>query len=136
MQCFYGHFNLNCELYLLVLVLMSLQEEKFGGFLCMDPMDFVIEKFVHRTISCVIGYRLDIRHRKTFMKLLGIRKQQDNQQRSRQAQELIALPPVLVEGLRNKKKVVLDAYGTILFADIVSFTVFQQIYRQSGSYRY
>jgi len=111
----------------IVLVLTShCNEDKFGGFLCMDPMDFVIEKFVHIvTISCVIGYRLDIRHRKMFMKLLGIRKQQDTiNSEAAKHKKLIALPPVLVEGLRNKKKVVLDAYGTILFADIVSFTVF------------
>ena len=60
-----------------------------------------------------------------FMKLLGIRKQQETiNNEAAKHKKLIALPPVLVEGLRNKKKVVLDAYGTILFADIVSFTVF------------
>merc|ERR1711871_1838749 len=98
----------------------------FKGYLCMDPLDFVIEKFVHIvTVSCVIGYRLGIRHRKMFMKLLGIRKQQETiEMEAEKHNKLIALPPVLVEGSRNKKKVVLDAYGTILFADIVSFTVF------------
>ena len=47
-----------------------------------------------------------------------------NQQRSRQAQEINRFTTCFGRGLRNKKKVVLDAYGTILFADIVSFTVF------------
>jgi class 3 adenylate cyclase len=98
----------------------------FKGYLCMDPLDFVVEKFIHIVIvTCVIGYRLDIRHRKMFMKLLGIRKQQETiANEAEKHNKLIALPPVLVDGLRNKKKVVLDAYGTILFADIVSFTVF------------
>ena len=72
-----------------------------------------------------------------FMKLLGIRKQQDTiNSEAAKHKKLIALPPVLVEGLRNKKKVVLDAYGTILFADIVSFTVFSTNLPPINRYRY
>jgi class 3 adenylate cyclase len=99
-----------------------------GGKLCIGPLNFVVEKFVHVVlVSILIGYKLDSRQRGLFMKLKGtetilktIRKEQGKHD------ELIALPTVLREGLKNGKSVVLDAYGTILFADIVSFTVFSQ----------
>ena len=98
----------------------------FEGRLCSNMADFVMEKFLHIVaISIAIGFKLETRHRGMFMKLKGIRKNQETIA-SEQAKQnkLIALPPVLLDGIKEGKMVVLDAYGTILFADIVSFTVF------------
>ena len=69
----------------IVLVLTShCNEEKFGGFLCMDPMDFIIEKFVHIvTISCVIGYRLDMSSQDVYEAPRNPQAARYNQQRSR-----------------------------------------------------
>merc|ERR1712196_303053 len=37
---------------------------------------------------------------------------------------MLPLPRVITQGLQEGKNIVIDAYGTVLFADIVSFTVF------------
>ena len=37
---------------------------------------------------------------------------------------MLPLPDVITKGLKENKNIVIDAYGTVLFADIVSFTVF------------
>merc|ERR1712196_55371 len=37
---------------------------------------------------------------------------------------MLPLPDVITNGLQEGKNIVIDAYGTVLFADIVSFTVF------------
>jgi class 3 adenylate cyclase len=114
----------------LLYVVLGTNQSCFIGLhdnkLCSNTLDFIVEKFVHMMlVSIVIGYKLDARHRGMFMKLMGIKKQQETIETEQGKHgKLISLPPILVEGLKSGKQVVLDAYGTILFADIVSFTVF------------
>ena len=121
MQYFFASFLLTVVVFTLYCINKSLQRQNFGFHAWILGVNCSTDDFMRHWIPTGHTSSQDV--------------YEYNQQRP-WLKKLIALPPVLVEGLRNKKKVVLDAYGTILFMDIVSFTVFQQIYRQSGSYRY
>ena len=70
---------------------------------------------------------MDHRHREIYLKTESIKKQriaiQNEQDKNK---ELVSLPKIILDGLQMPphKAPVIDAYGTVLYADIVSFTVF------------
>ena len=73
----------------------------------------------------VQGKQVDMNMRQSFLntEVLKTLKDVSNQERDKNI-AMLPLPSVISEGLQKGKNVVIDAYGTVLFADIVSFTVF------------
>lgn len=64
-------------------------------------------------------------HEKVFLKTKEIRNLSDKSEQEQQKNlAMLPLPDVITKGLKENKNIVIDAYGTVLFADIVSFTVF------------
>jgi len=78
-------------------------------------------------IAWFAGYVMDTRHREIYLKTESIKKQrlaiQTEQEKNK---KLVSLPKIILDGLQEPpyKAPVLDAFGTVLYADIVSFTVF------------
>ena len=101
-----------------------------------DPLLYSLNDFLNHgiekqtpivLISLFAGYAMDSKHRDIYLKTESIKKQriaiQTEQDRNK---ELVSLPKIILDGLQEPpfKAPVLDAFGTVLYADIVSFTVF------------
>lgn len=78
-------------------------------------------------ISLVCNFSSERRLRKVFMKLRLIKAQKAQIKDGYSRAEFLlanSLPRPIIDILRSGKHPVIDSYGTILFADIVKFTVF------------
>ena len=90
----------------------------------------ILSNLVEKQLPVVLlaifaGYTIDSRQREMYLKTESIKKQRSAIQTEQEKNKLLlSLPKVILDGLLQNKKPVIDAYGTVLFADIVSFTVF------------
>merc|ERR1711871_1038741 len=78
-------------------------------------------------VALFAGYIMDTNNRGMYLKTESIKKQRKAiQSEQEKNKELLSLPKIILEGLQQNegKAPVIDAYGTVLYADIVSFTVF------------
>ena len=92
----------------------------------LDYLTFFIEKYLVVVIFAVINaYQADVTHRSLLMKKriceqLAISTDKEKTKNM----QMVPLPEVIRDQLKDNEQVVIDAYGSVLFADIVSFTVF------------
>ena len=90
-----------------------------------DRLEFVLTFIVTVYHALVQGKSIDLSTRKSFLKTKEIRNLSDKSEQEQQKNlAMLPLPDVITKGLKENKNIVIDAYGTVLFADIVSFTVF------------
>eukprot|EP00947_MAST-08B_sp_MAST-8B-sp1_P005847 g5847.t1 len=78
-------------------------------------------------VSLVGNHGAERRLRKVFLKIRAVKRQMDEIEKNfERAQNLLArsFPPPIAEILRKGEHPIIDGYGTILFADLVSFTTF------------
>jgi len=101
-------------------------EETLLNPIQLDYLTFFIEKYLVVVIFAVINaYQADVTHRSLFMKKriceqLAISTDKEKTKNM----QMVPLPEVIRDQLKDNEQVVIDAYGSVLFADIVSFTVF------------
>ena len=113
-----------------IFLLIDMEHNPIGGS---SMLTFFIEKYVPVVfVASIAGHKLDTKHRSHFMGQLSHRKtKRDADIEKRKNYNLVPLPPAIRDMMRQAadegiedNQIVLDAYGSVLFADIVSFTVF------------
>jgi class 3 adenylate cyclase len=113
-----------------VFILIDIEHNPIGGN---QMLTFFIEKYLPVVfVASIAGHKLDTKHRSHFMGQLSTRKtKRDADIEKRKNFNLVPLPPAIRDMMRQAAdegmedtQIVIDAYGSVLFADIVSFTVF------------
>eukprot|EP00944_MAST-04C_sp_MAST-4C-sp1_P006113 g6113.t1 len=90
-----------------------------------EKLEFVVLFLVTVYHALVQGKSIDLSTRESFLKTKEISNLKDKSSTERKKNiAMLPLPDVITNGLQEGKNIVIDAYGTVLFADIVSFTVF------------
>merc|ERR1711871_1175413 len=114
----------------LAFLLIDMENNPVGGNYMLT---FFIEKYLPVVfVASIAGHKLDTKHRSHFVWQLSARKtKRDADIEKRKNFNLVPLPPAIRDMMRQAadegledNQIVLDAYGSVLFADIVSFTVF------------
>merc|ERR1711871_806045 len=113
-----------------IFLMIDMENNPIGGN---AMLTFFIEKYLPVVfVASIAGHKLDTKHRSHFMGQLSHRKtKRDADIEKRKNFNLVPLPPAIRDMMRQAadegledNQIVLDAYGSVLFADIVSFTVF------------
>lgn len=116
------------SIYVLYMIATTMQDYPHPLFTWDDFLNHSVEKQSPVVfIALFAGYIMDTNNREMYLKTESIKKQRKAIQTEQEKnKELLSLPKIILEGLQQNegKAPVIDAYGTVLYADIVSFTVF------------
>jgi class 3 adenylate cyclase len=110
---------------LLSFVLFLLPVSNGHNYELKERLQFIVFFFISVTPVLIQGHAVDHDTRKSFLKSEILTALKDVSQKEREKNiAMLPLPSMISEGLQKGKNIVIDAFGTVLFADIVSFTVF------------
>ncbi len=111
-----------CVLMILVTIPLNVSYQTYE---LRERLEFVVLFMVTVYHALVQGKSIDLSTRQSFLKTKEISNLKDKSELERaKNMAMLPLPRVITQGLQEGKNIVIDAYGTVLFADIVSFTVF------------
>merc|ERR1711871_1526266 len=83
-----------------------------------ERLEFVLLFMVTVYHALVQGKSIDLSTRKSFLKTKEISNLKDKSSTERKKNiAMLPLPDVITNGLQEGKNIVIDAYGTVLFAD-------------------